>query len=368
MALLKLSIIVSIELAIPRNFDTTLGYLIGHIRPLFHSSSNVTVSVGDQFHRPQYRIKKLIGRVGYTDAIPRKTHAIVHSGDDLGCIGLQIFDNDILERTKAFRQRSESSKPPWWPSGWRHWLPLQPPRLPERRRTAAGHSRSLVKLHGCELTLHSDFSFSLSAAEVSRHKISPTANHLSMRPTGSSSTERQSNPTANSLLQKIRGREQYALWIQVQVVDDESTNKILMIQQLEGYSVEQASSGPEPLAAIKRRKPDLILLDLMMPGMRGCETCKVIRNFNNQAELPIVIVTARNHLEFLTQGFQTGVNDFPSKLFYVEELLARVSSQLKFVELHRVDRDNARLKDQIAGYIKADQQLRAANTEVANAV
>ncbi len=83
MALFKLFIIVGIELAIPRNFDTTLGYLIGQIRPLFHSSSNVTVSVGDQFHPLQYRIKKLIGRAGSTDAIPRETHAISPGGDDL---------------------------------------------------------------------------------------------------------------------------------------------------------------------------------------------------------------------------------------------------------------------------------------------
>lgn len=66
----------------------------------------------------------------------------------------------------------------------------------------------------------------------------------------------------------------------------------------------------------------------------------------------------------LTHVFQTGTNDFLSKPFYAEELIARVSNQLKLVELQRVDLDNARLRDQIAGDVEADHQLRAATQQL----
>ncbi len=66
----------------------------------------------------------------------------------------------------------------------------------------------------------------------------------------------------------------------------------------------------------------------------------------------------------LTHGFQTATNDFLSKPFYAEELIARVSNQLKLVELQRVDLDNARLRDQIAGDAEADHQLRAVTQQL----
>lgn len=230
-------------------------------------------------------------------------------------------------------------------------------------------SRSLVKLHGSDLTVHSEpgkgshFSFVLPTAEESRHKLSPTANHLLIRRSDSSHA-----PTPAAAMEPAgshrEANESDTNNARILIVDDESTNRILMTQQLESYVVEQASSGAEAIAAISRKKPDLILLDLMMPGMNGYETCQAIRKLYSQIELPIIIVTARNHLEDLTHGFQTGANDFLSKPFYAEELLARVSNQLKLVELQRVDLDNARLRDQIAGYVEADLQLRAATQQM----
>lgn len=230
-------------------------------------------------------------------------------------------------------------------------------------------SRSLVKLHGSDLTVHSEpgkgshFSFVLPTAEESRHKLSPTANHLLIRRSDSSHA-----PTPTAAMEPAgshrEANESDTNNARILIVDDESTNRILMTQQLESYIVEQASSGAEAIAAISRKKPDLILLDLMMPGMNGYETCQAIRKLYSQIELPIIIVTARNHLEDLTHGFQTGANDFLSKPFYAEELLARVSNQLKLVELQRVDLDNARLRDQIAGYAEADLQLRAATQQM----
>ncbi|MES3008361.1 MAG: response regulator [Pseudomonadota bacterium] len=230
-------------------------------------------------------------------------------------------------------------------------------------------SRSLVKLHGSDLTVHSElgkgshFSFVLPTAEVSRHKLNPTANHLLIRRSDSSHSLVENDVLAVPAGHSPTGEKGSAA-ARILIVDDEGTNRILMAQQLEGYVVEQASSGPDALAAIHRQKPDLILLDLMMPGMNGYETCQAIRKLYSQVELPIVIVTARNHLEDLTHGFQTGANDFLAKPFYADELLARVSNQLKLVELQRIDLDNALLKDQIASYVAADQQLRAATEQL----
>lgn len=220
-------------------------------------------------------------------------------------------------------------------------------------------ARSLVKLHGGDLTVTSEpgmgasFSFSLPVADILPRKLNPTANRALIKRSdialpaidaAASAPTRAARKSAATIL----------------IVDDEKTNRVLMSQQLEHFNVEQASSGAEAITVVERHKPDLILLDLMMPGMNGYETCQAIRRKYNQAELPIIIVTARNHLEDLTHGFRTGANDFLSKPFYAEELLARVSNQLKLAELQRLNIDNTRLRDQIAGYVDAAQQLRAA--------
>lgn len=220
-------------------------------------------------------------------------------------------------------------------------------------------ARSLVKLHGGDLTVSSNpgngaqFTFCLPVAEVVPRNLNSTANRALIRRADFAEKSPSDIPIAAT-------GERHDAAAHILVVDDENTNRVLMAQQLDRYNVEQVSSGAEAIAAVERRKPDLILLDLMMPGMNGYETCQAIRKNYNQAELPIIIVTARNHLEDLTHGFKTGANDFLSKPFYAEELLARVSNQLKLAELQRLNLDNVRLKDQIAGYVAAAQQLRAA--------
>lgn len=220
-------------------------------------------------------------------------------------------------------------------------------------------ARSLVKLHGGDLTVSSNpgngaqFTFCLPVADMAPRNLNSTANRALIRRT-------DFGEKSQSGIAETTTRDIHDAAANILVVDDENTNRLLMAQQLERYNVEHVSSGAEAIAAVERRKPDLILLDLMMPGMNGYETCQAIRENYNQAELPIIIVTARNHLEDLTHGFKTGANDFLSKPFYAEELLARVSNQLKLAELQRLNLDNVRLKDQIAGYIAAAQQLRAA--------
>ena len=97
----------------------------------------------------------------------------------------------------------------------------------------------------------------------------------------------------------------------------------------------------------------------MMPGLNGYEVCQKIRQKYNQIELPVILVTAKNHLEDLTQGFKTGANDYLAKPFHSEELKSRVQNQLRLSLLHRISEDNAKLRAQIETYVEADSELRS---------
>jgi signal transduction histidine kinase/DNA-binding response OmpR family regulator len=147
--------------------------------------------------------------------------------------------------------------------------------------------------------------------------------------------------------------------ITVLVVDDDEINRVVMGQQLEEYTVIKCSNGLDALTFIEASKPDLVLLDLMMPGLNGYEVCQKIRQKYNQIELPVILVTAKNHLEDLTQGFKTGANDYLAKPFHSEELKSRVQNQLRLSLLHRISEDNAKLRAQIETYVEADSELRS---------
>ena len=75
--------------------------------------------------------------------------------------------------------------------------------------------------------------------------------------------------------------------------------------------------------------------------------------------MPVILVTAKNHLEDLTQGFKTGANDFLAKPFHGEELWSRVENQLRLSLLHKINEDNVRLQSQIETYAEADRELRS---------
>lgn len=220
---------------------------------------------------------------------------------------------------------------------------------------------SLVAMHGSELKVRSElgagsqFSFRLPIS--TSVATPPVANHHLINRSSYSSLEDQSSD-----IDPRTSTEAGALTILI--VDDDTTNRILIRQQLSQYRVLEASNGRDAVNIVANTKPDLVLLDLMMPGMDGYETCKEIRNLYNQAELPVIIVTAKNHLEDLAQGFKTGANDFLSKPFYALELTSRVSSHLKLSELQRVNLDNVRLRDQLESYMKAAQEMRATKVQL----
>jgi class 3 adenylate cyclase len=120
------------------------------------------------------------------------------------------------------------------------------------------------------------------------------------------------------------------------VVDDTPVNVKLLADLLsaKGYAVTTAASGPEALEAIDVAAPDLVLLDVMMPGMSGYEVCRKVRDNPATALLPVVMVTALDPAQERVKGIDAGADDFLSKPINQPELLARVRSLLRIKRLH----------------------------------
>ncbi|MFC1858015.1 response regulator [Thermodesulfobacteriota bacterium] len=130
-------------------------------------------------------------------------------------------------------------------------------------------------------------------------------------------------------------------------VDDEAINLDLLEAVLlpEGFTVERATSGEETLDRIKQVNPDLILLDVMMPGMDGYEVCGRIRADTTLPYTPIIFVTAKHEdPKSMIHGLDIGGDDYIGKPFNPPELLSRVRSALRLKELFdRLSRTKAEL-------------------------
>ena len=120
------------------------------------------------------------------------------------------------------------------------------------------------------------------------------------------------------------------------VVDDTPQNVKLLADVLtvKGYAVTTAASGAEALERIQSQRPDLVLLDVVMPGMSGYEVCRRIRETPETGLLPVVMVTALDPSEERVKGLEAGADDFLTKPINQPELLARVRSLLRIKALH----------------------------------
>jgi class 3 adenylate cyclase len=139
------------------------------------------------------------------------------------------------------------------------------------------------------------------------------------------------------------------------VVDDTPMNVKLLADLLsaKGYAVVTAAAGPEALTRIDEEHPDLVLLDVMMPGMTGYDVCRRIRENLDTAMLPVVMVTALDPSQERAKGLEAGADDFLSKPINQLELLARVRSLLRVKHYHdaveALNRDlEARVAEQVA--------------------
>jgi adenylate cyclase len=127
------------------------------------------------------------------------------------------------------------------------------------------------------------------------------------------------------------------------VVDDTPMNVKLLVDLLgfHNYEMVAASSGIEALEQVIKERPDLILLDVMMPGMSGYEVCQKVRGDSETAVLPVIMVTALDPAQERIHGIEAGADDFLTKPINQAELLARVRSLLRVKELHDTVRSQA---------------------------
>jgi len=136
------------------------------------------------------------------------------------------------------------------------------------------------------------------------------------------------------------------------IVDDrEDSRKILQtILNKEGYNLTFASSGHEAIEKISIAKPDLILLDVLMPDMNGFEVCKYIRATPSLADIPVIIVTGLDERQARLEGLSAGADDFISKPIDKHELKARVNTitrlnRQRHIMAETINKQNVELKE-----------------------
>jgi len=126
------------------------------------------------------------------------------------------------------------------------------------------------------------------------------------------------------------------------IIEDAPANiqTLSTILKERGYNINIATNGRQGLEVLERIRPDLILLDIMMPEMDGFETCRRIKASTAWREIPIIFLTAKTDTADIVRGFELGAVDYVAKPFNAHELLARVNTHLTLDYLHR---ENERL-------------------------
>ena len=150
----------------------------------------------------------------------------------------------------------------------------------------------------------------------------------------------------------------------VLVVEDEPAQREVLVYNLEaeGYGVSRAEDGDEALVLVQEAEPDVIILDWMLPGVSGIEVCRRLKASNSTRGIPIIMLTARSEEADRVRGLETGADDYVVKPYSVNELMARVRTQLRRVrpstvgeklefdgisldaETHRVTREGNEIK------------------------
>ena len=159
-----------------------------------------------------------------------------------------------------------------------------------------------------------------------------------------------------------RGKEIKKDLKKILVVDDDKITRQLLDIQLKNLECEVllAEDGHQAMRLLDSDHPDLVLLDLMMPGMDGFEVCKKIREKYNPETLPIVMVTAKNQPVDLVDGFTAGANDYLVKPYMEEELQVRVQMHLRLKDAFETLKENQRLKMLVEQKEQAEQEVRMA--------
>lgn len=197
-------------------------------------------------------------------------------------------------------------------------------------------AKQLVELHSGTLTASSEkgkgsiFTFTLPISDKTRKE-------LKLKTKQPLNTVQSLSGTAPPILSKERPKllEEAP---KILIVDDEPVNRRVLENHLSmaGYHIIEANNGREALKLIEEKEDfNLILLDIMMPGMSGYEVCEKIREDYSTSDLPIILLTAKNTVNDLVTGFNSGANDYLTKPFSKGELLSRIKTHLNLNTIHR---------------------------------
>ncbi|MCP3931882.1 MAG: response regulator [Bacteroidetes bacterium] len=207
-------------------------------------------------------------------------------------------------------------------------------------------TRQLVELHGGSISLQSEagkgarFSFTLPLSKAKRQEVAKPLQYSSLQTetskldysAGELSPTQEDKQEGPAII--LNGDEQ----VRILIVDDEPVNLQVLQNHLspQGYEVVKALNGPQALQILRNEKRfDLIILDIMMPKMSGYEVCNKLREIYPSSDLPIVMLTAKNRVADLVEGFQVGANDYITKPFSRNELLSRINTHLRLNRIHR---------------------------------
>ena len=144
------------------------------------------------------------------------------------------------------------------------------------------------------------------------------------------------------------------------VIDDYPDNVFLLQDRLEneGFEVVKAYDGKMGIQTARDEKPDLILLDIMMPDISGYEVCKELVLGEDTRMIPIILLTALTDAENLKAGLQAGAFDYIKKPFNRTELIARINSALRFSELNSLLLQMEKVKTYSATIVTANHEIK----------
>ena len=201
-------------------------------------------------------------------------------------------------------------------------------------------SKQLVELHGGSISVDSKvgegstFIFTLPLSKVSRKEFKAAG----MTNYGDMVTKVQEDISITEGVRQQPSSSAASDKVRILVVDDEPVNRRVLQNHLSqaGYEVTQAIDGLDALSILEQNKDyDLIILDIMMPHMSGYEVCNKLRDFYLPSELPVVMLTAKNRVSDLMEGFEAGANDYLTKPFSKDELLSRIKTHLNLHRIHK---------------------------------
>ncbi len=151
------------------------------------------------------------------------------------------------------------------------------------------------------------------------------------------------------------------------VVDDDMLSRTLLSTGLQerSYAVETAEDGPQALEVLRARPFDLVLLDILMPGMDGFQVCQQLKADPNTRDIPIILISALDETENIVKAFTMGGVDYITKPFQFEEVLARVETRLALQKLRRqLEETNDELARRLKELAHSNAELQARNEEL----